>query len=141
MEERITGKLMDSLRSNKDLDDILKKESENFVAQPLYVMLEEILKEKKLTRTQVIQNSMLNTIYAHQIFKGTRIPSRDKIIAIGFGMHLSFEEMDNLLKMQGYARLYPQNKRDAVIIYGILHNMHLMDVNTALYENELTTIA
>ena len=140
MQGCVTDKLMNSLRSNKDLDDILRKESENFVAQPLHEMLGEILKKKNLTRTQVIKESMLNTIYAHQIFKGTRIPSRDKIIALGFGMHLSFEEIDNLLKMQGYARLYPQNKRDAVIIYGILHNMHLMVVNTALYENELETI-
>ena len=83
---------------------------------------------------------MLNTIYGQQIFAGTKTPSRDKLLAIAFGMNLNFEETDTLLKQQGYARLYPRKERDAVIIYGLLHKLSLLDTNTLLYENDMETL-
>ena len=61
---------------------------------------------------------MLNTIYGQQIFAGTKTPSRDKLLAITFGMRLNPKQTDTLLKQQGYPCLYPRRKRDAVILYG-----------------------
>ena len=102
--------------------------------------LADLLVQKGLTRSQAIRSSMLNTIYGQQIFAGTKTPSRDKLLAIALGMQLSFQETDTLLKQQGYARLYPRRQRDAVIIYGLLHRMTPLDVNTLLYENEMETL-
>lgn len=135
-----TQKLLENLSSYKELKNILQENTSEFIAQPLCDALAELLKEKNLTRAQAIRNSMLNTIYAQQIFTGSRTPSRDKLLAIIFGMHLSFQEADTLLKQQGYPRLYPRKERDAVIIYGLLHGLSLLDTNMLLYENELETI-
>ena len=45
-----------------------------------------------------------------------------------------------LLKQQGYPRLYPRFERDAVLIWGFMHRLPLLDVNTLLYENGLDTL-
>ena len=136
-----TQDLMEILKSSEEINNILNQNTEDFIVKPLHTALEELLKQKGLTRSQVIRASELNTIYGQQIFSGTRTPSRDKLLAIAFGMNLNFEETDILLKQQGYPRLYPRNERDAVIIYSFLHNMSLLDANTLLYENDLKTLA
>lgn len=135
-----TDNLMKILSENREITDILQNNSQNFVAAPLPECLETLLKEKGLSRGQVIRNSMLNPVYGQQIFSGVRTPSRDKLLDIAFGMGLTFEETDILLKQLGYPRLYPRNERDAIIIYGFLHHLSLMDINTLLYDNHLETL-
>ena len=135
-----TQNLLESLNSGKELGAVMEKNASEFIAQPLSEALAELLKEKGLTRAQAIRNSMLNTIYGQQIFAGSKTPSRDKILAISFGMNLSFQETDTLLKRQGYPCLYPRKERDAIIIYGLLHGLSLLETNTQLYENDLETL-
>lgn len=135
-----TQNLMESLRSNQELKAVLDQNASDFIAKPLCETLAALLKEKDLSRSEAIRGSMLNTIYGQQIFAGTKTPSRDKLLAIAFGMNLNFEETDTLLKQQGYARLYPRKERDAVIIYGLLHKLSLLDTNTLLYENDMETL-
>lgn len=96
-----TQNLLKSLNESEDLRAVLEQSASDFVAQPLCEALAALLKEKGLTRSQAIRNSLLNTIYGQQIFAGTKTPSRDKLIAIAFGMQLSFQEADTLLKQQG----------------------------------------
>lgn len=135
-----TEDLLESLRSSTHLNETLTSEEGEFVVQPLHEALAALLAEKGLTRNQVIRNSLLNVIYGYQIFSGTKTPSRNKLLALAFGMHLTYEETDCLLKQQGYPRLYPRRGRDAVIIYGLMHRLPLIDVNTMLYENDLETL-
>ena len=135
-----TQNLLNALHECRALDVVLKQNRSDFIAQPLCDALAALLREKGMTRAQAIRSSMLNTIYGQQIFAGTKTPSRDKLLAIALGMRLDFEQTDTLLKQQGYARLYPRRRRDAVIIHGLLHQMTLLDVNTLLYENEMETL-
>ena len=49
------------------------------------------------------------------------------------------EETQLLLKHCGHAQLYPKNRRDAIILYGLANNMDLFDINDKLFrENEET---
>ncbi len=135
-----TRELTQKLKDLNDFEDVMTNSSSDFIARPLPEALADLLKEKGITRSEVIKKSMINTIYGQQIFSGSRTPSRDKLILLAFGMNLSFEETNLLLKEQGYAQLYARHKRDAVIIHGLLHKTPLLDLNTLLYENELETL-
>ena len=48
--------------------------------------LEEWLREKNLPKADVARQSNLNQAYVYQIFPGRKYPSRDKVIALAFGM-------------------------------------------------------
>ena len=51
---------------------------------------------------------------------------------LSFGFELSLDETQELLKTAGKSILYPKVKRDAAIIYGISHQMNIMDVQYLL---------
>ncbi|MBD5093070.1 MAG: hypothetical protein HDT27_07960 [Subdoligranulum sp.] len=136
-----TRKLMRTLREGAQVERVLQENGQEFIAQPLPQALAQLLEENGVTRAQAIHDAMLNNIYGYQIFSGARTPSRDKLLALAFGMRLSYEQTDTLLKTQGYARLYARRRRDAVIIHGLMHQTPLLEVNTRLYENGWDTLS
>ena len=54
-------------------------------------------------------------------------------------IEVPLEITQKLLIQAAYAQLYPRNKRDAVISYGILHRLPLDEINENLFSaNEKT---
>ena len=81
----------------------------------------------------------MSEVYLHQVFAGRRNPSRDRLLCLCVGLEVSLDEAQKLLKQAAYAPLYPKNRRDAIITYGILHHMQLQAINDKLFlENEKT---
>lgn len=56
------------------------------------------------------------------------------MIAISFGMGLSLEEAQMLLRLAAAGQLDPRNKRDSVIIYGICSGRAVNEINDILFE-------
>ena len=57
-----------------------------------------------------------------------------------FGLSASLEETQELLRLCGLAELYPKVRRDAIIIYGLLHGMDLFAVNDRLFSEDEETL-
>jgi len=79
-------------------------------------------------------------VYLHQVFSGKRRPSRNRLLCICLGMEASLEQTQELLKRGSMGVLYPKNRRDAIIIYGILHKQTLFEVNDKLFCEEEETL-
>ena len=45
-----------------------------------------------------------------------------------------------LLKRSGLAQLYAKNRRDAIIIYGLVHKMELDAINDRLFAEDEATL-
>ncbi len=133
--EKSTDELMNEIKSTSEIDKFIERNNSEFLSEPLHDILNRMLKEKKLKKSEVVAGSSLNRIYGYQIFAGKRIPSRDKLIAICFGFKLDLLETDKLLKAAGYSPLYARNKRDALIIFAIKSNKSIFVVNELLYDN------
>ena len=81
----------------------------------------------------------MSEVYLHQVFAGRRNPSRSRLLCLCFGLNATLEETQELLKQCGHAQLYPKNRRDAIIQYGLANGMDLFAVNDKLFaENEET---
>lgn len=103
--------------------------------------LNELVAKKHLVIADVVKDSGLKKSYVYQIFDGKRKShSRDKMIAIAFGMHLNEEETQRMLKLAGHSKLYPRVARDAVILFAIQHGMDIGETDGALVANGLPTI-
>lgn len=82
---------------------------------------------------------LLQEVYLYQILSGMRMPSRDRTICLCFSLSATLEETQELLKCSGFAQLYAKNRRDAIILYGLIHKMELFALNDRLFaENEAT---
>ena len=79
-------------------------------------------------------------MYLYQIFSGERTPSRDRAICLCFGLSATLEETQDILKRNGLAQLYVKNRRDAIIVYGLTHDMELTEINDRLFAEEEATL-
>lgn len=120
--------------------DFLSKNQRNMLTMTLSEYLMQLLKQKKLKRARVIQDSGLEKAYVYQIFKGEKKPSRDKLIALAFGLHLNIEETQRMLKLGGCSELYARTKRDALILFCIFRKKSIYYTDDALYKWGLATL-
>ena len=140
MIKKPTNELMDALTRNSSIDGYLNKEKEFLIDMSVSEMLGFLLQEKNLQKSPVIKKAQLNEIYGYQILAGKRMPSRDKLIALAFGMELSLEETQQLLKYAGFSPLYPKSDRDSIIIWSLLHHLDVIRTNECLFDHSVATL-
>ena len=68
------------------------------------------------------------------------MPSRDKLITLAFGLGLSVDETQTMLKISGYKELYARSRRDSVMLFALNQNNTLLEVNEMLYEHGLALL-
>lgn len=127
-----TADVQKSLFNAASFKDFLLKNKKNMLAQTLPEYLSLLLKQKHLRRADVVRESHLDRTYVYQIFSGKKVPSRDKLLAIAFGLQLSTEEAQKMLKLSGNLELYVRDKRDAAILFAIQHGKSIDDANDLL---------
>ena len=113
--KKTTDELLSEL-SKSPLSGFLNDNAGELSDGELSKYLSELLKEKNMSRAEVIRRSGIFDVYGYEIFSGKKHPSRDNVIRLIFGFPLELSEAQKLLKYSFYAPLYPRNKRDAVII-------------------------
>ena len=99
----------------------------------------ELYERKSLSKAALAKQAGMSEVYVHQVFSGRRTPSRDRLLCLCIGLEATLGETQRLLKQAIYAQLYPANKRDAIIIHGIIHRTSLSQINDKLFtEGEKT---
>lgn len=135
--EKSTEDLLNEIRQTDEIQKFIERKDDEFLSKPLCEVIGGIIKDKKLKKADVVARSGLNRIYAYQILSGKRVPSRDKLIALCFGLLSGLEETDKLLKLAGYSTLYAKNKRDSIIIFAINSGKSVFSANELLFDNGL----
>ena len=136
-EEKSTEDLLNEIKQTDEIQKFIERNDDEFLSKPLHEVIAEIIKDKKLKKSDVVARSGLNRIYAYQILSGKRVPSRDKLIAFCFGLQLDLDETNKLLKRSGLSELYAKNKRDSIIIFAINSGKSIFSANELLFENGL----
>ena len=127
-----------SYKSNRNLlgaesiASFLATNQNNMLYMTLSEYLMSLLKQVNLQRSDVVRDSGLEKAYIYQIFNGEKKPSRDKLIAITFGLHLPVEETQRTL----YARV----ARDAVILFAVSHEKDIWETDGLLHDNGFPTL-
>lgn len=85
----------------------------------------------------IIRRANIERSYGHQIFRGSRNPSRDTVLQLAFGFGAGVDEAQELLKYAGKNSLYPRVKRDAVLIYCLRDHFTIVETQRVLHEMEL----
>ena len=132
--KKTTEELLKTLQKTAEIDSFLLEEDENFKTLPLHLYLDKVFAKSEITRSQCIRNSGLDRTYCYQIFSGQKLPSRDKVLALCFGLTLGFEKTQLLLKSTGYPPLYPRNKRDSILIFALQRKHSILETNELLQD-------
>ena len=135
-----TNTLMKRLFKANDLDVYLQGNDSYLQAPDFYTLLKSYCEQREMLPAHVIEQSQIERTYGHQLFNGTRRPSRDKVIQLALGLGLSVDETQRLLRAAGKSPLYPRLKRDAVILYGIQKKLPILAVQESLTKYGLTLL-
>ena len=131
MAEPLTEELLGELLEAPSLDGFI--EAHDLGARSLSEYLNALLEEKHLERAAVVRMANLNETFGYQNFKGTRRPSRNKVLQIAFAMALTLRETNRALEAAGVSSLYSKDRRDAIIIFCLDRGCSLQKVNEELY--------
>lgn len=140
MNSKSTEELKHEIKTVTDIEDYLSANREHFIKDSLSQHLQMLLAQKNLRKADVLRDSLLGRAYAYRIFAGQKNPSRDKVIALALGMHLSDEETQKMLKLSGNRELYARDERDALILFALQREMNVMDTNSLLFDHHFAVL-
>lgn len=129
-----TADIVKELGLFPDFRTFYDENKEYMITESLSALLERLLSEKGLAKSQVIKASELSEVYAYQIFSGLRVPERGKLLCIAAAMGLGIGETQTLLKCAGYPQLYVKIPFDSIVLYGLCKKLSVIEINELLYE-------
>lgn len=135
-----TSTLLRRLFKTRSLSSYVKRNEASMVNESFSDYLQEMLSEKGVVAEQVINSSGIERTYGHQLFNGTRKPSRDKVLQLAVGFGLSYDETQKLLKMADKSVLYPKVKRDAAVIFALKNGYTILQLQQLLFDEKLTLL-
>ena len=140
LEKKSTDDLQQELMGSMNLKDFLSDNRANFNSDSPSALLNKMFERQNISKSALAKRAGMSEIYLYQIFSGRRNPSRNRLICLCFGLGADIDETQELLKRCGQAQLYPKNKRDAIIIFGLTHENDLYDINDKLFEEDEETL-
>lgn len=140
MKTKNTDDLLNELSASANLSRFLSLNQEQFIDECFAEMLQKLFQRSGMSKAALAKRAGTSEVYLYQIFSGERTPSRDRTICLCYGLAASLDETQELLKRSGLAQLYAKNRRDAIIIYGLVHKMELDAINDRLFAEDEATL-
>ena len=132
--KKSTDELLEQLKKKSNIEEFFKENGSELIFDSLSEMVTFFMNQKGLKKADVVRRSMLGN-YAYSIINGNRKrPERDKLIMLCFGLKLTADEANRLLKMSSKGELYVRNPRDLVLIYALDRNQSVIEANNKLEE-------
>ena len=135
-----TSALLNKLSHEADIENFIDQNAQLLEIPTFDAYITRLCKNSGNVPEQVIRNASIERTYGHQLFNGTRKPSRDKVIQLAFGFKMDLEATQKLLQIAQKSALYPKIKRDAAIIYCIQHHQDVLDTQSLLQSLGLTLL-
>lgn len=130
-----TDNLLEELKSFADFSEFYRENESSFAEVSLSDYLKNTIEEKHLNKSDIIAKSEMSEVYVYQIISGIKAnPKREKVLCIAFGMGLTLQETQEMLKKTGYATLYAKKPFDSIIIYALVKRFSVVQVNELLFE-------
>lgn len=140
MKYKTTDDLQQELERSPSLSSFLQKNEQSFQLNSGLEYLRELFDRSGLSKAALARSAGMSEIYVHQILSGRRTPSRGRVICLCYGLNTALEEAQELLKLCGFAPLYPRDRRDAILIYGLTHNVGVYEINDRLFAEDEETL-
>lgn len=138
--EKKTRELLEEIMQERSFERFVDRNEKNFVTKDFTDYLNELCRQKDLIPEHVIKEAQIDRTYGHQLFNGTRRPSRDKVIQLAFAFGMSVDETQEFLRVAGRNELYPRIKRDAALIFGLSKHMNMQEMQEMLASLDISIL-
>ena len=115
------GKEIDEIEINWRLRPLLKEYLRSLLKASNYKCLKELA-----------ARACIDPHYLSMIMRGVRAPGRDTLLSLAFALGLNIENTQRLLTIGERNILYTRVRRDAIIIYCLIHKLSLDEAEDKL---------
>ena len=123
---------MDRAASFEEVKEIIR---ENSIGRETFGdRLLELCADYGKTPAELLKDLTISKSQFYAVLNGNRRPGRAAVIKIVLTLGVNLAEADELLKLAGHKELYPRNREDAVIRFGIEHKKNIYEINEVLKE-------
>lgn len=129
-----TESLQRNLLEGDDLEQFIVHHVDIFNQNDFHGYLTTIQRRTPFSIKAIIDATYIDPSYCYQIFRGIRMPNRNKILQIAIVLQLPLTEVNRLLKLAGKHSLYIKDLRDTIIIHGFHKKLSLDDLECLLIE-------
>lgn len=129
---RSTDELLLFLADAPRFDDALDALSGDFHAPSFPDYLAALMRRRKLSLPELGSMAQLSRSFMYQIKSGERSPSRDIVLRLSLVLGASVEDAQRLLRAAGRGKLYPKVRRDAAVLYALMHRVPLAETDALL---------
>lgn len=138
-QEHLTEDLVERLLASETPEAYPLSGDDVTLDRDLVDYLHELLRDRGMTRADVIRGSGVNGAFVYDIFKGKSTPGRDNAIMLAFGLRCTVRETQRLLRLAGVSELWPKRRRDAIILWCVKQGFTREACDDELYRlGELT---
>ena len=135
-----TSSLLRRLFITHDLGKFMERNASDMEIPEFHGYITTLCRTTRQVPEQVIKRAGIERTYGHQLFNGTRKPSRDKVIQLAIGLTLDVDGTQKLLQIAQKSPLYPKIKRDAAILYCINSQKDILETQSVLHNLGLTLL-
>ena len=132
--------LLEELKKTKNIRLYLENNKNEFFTEPPARVLQMMLKNSKISIAEIAKESAIGD-YVYKVFSGKRKPGRNVLISLALTMNSSYEELQSLLDVAGYALLSPKSRRDSILLYGIFNRKSVVEVDDILDKENMETLS
>ena len=129
-----TSRFFHLLFKAPNLEQFMKNNAEEMQLPSFSEYITELCKKQGDVAERIIKRANIERSFGHQIFKGSRNPSRDTVLQLAFGFGADVDTAQELLKHARMSALYPRMKRDAAILYCLHHHFTVVETQQVLHE-------
>lgn len=129
-----TTSFLSCLLKAPDLEQFIKSNADEMKMLSFCEYITQLCKECGEVPEHIIKRANIERSYGHQIFRGTRNPSRDTVLQLAFGFEADVDEAQELLKYAGKNALYPRVMRDAALMYCLHGRFTIVETQRVLQE-------
>ena len=133
-----TSTLLRRLRQAPDMTSFLQTNADSLGTEPFCAGIAALARQRGESPERIIARAGIERSFGHQLFNGTRSPSRDKVLQLAFGFELGVDEAQKLLRAAGKSALYPRIPRDAAVLFCLDRHLPLLDAQALLADLDMT---
>ena len=135
-----TSTLFRSLFKTSSIKEFMEQNADEMRLPSFSEYITGLCDKKGEVPERIIRRANIERSFGHQLFKGTKKPSRDTVLQLAFGFETDVDTAQELLKHAGMSALYPRVKRDTAILYCLHNRFTIVETQNMLHEMELPLI-
>ena len=135
-----TSALFRMLFKTSNIKEFMEKNADEMCLPTFSEYITGLCEDNGEVPERVIKRANIERSFGHQLFKGTKKPSRDTVLQLAFGFEANVDAAQELLKYAGMSALYPRVKRDAAIVYCLHNRFTIVETQNVLHDMKLPLI-